>query len=774
MRGYHPKFTAWLWLVGMILIAVLGYRALSKDWLETSFLALLPTSEQNPEIAAIVQQRDQVLNRKLIWLIGAGDSTSAIRLAEQLKQTLTQSALFSNLTLQIPQQKYIDQYQQLFPLRYQLLTNETVATLNIDPKQFIQQNLQMLYSPIGQLQAANLEHDPLLLFSRYFNAAHPLKFNVEQGVVMVQDAGRYWALLLSDLENNDLQLDKLEYLQTLVENAKAHIQELHGELLVTGVPLFTAHGSQSAKQEISIIGFGSSAGIILLLLVTFRSIRPLLLSFLAIGSGMFAALVLTILFFGKIHILTLVFGASLIGVADDYAQHYLCDSYGVKNWNAEKGLRFILPGLFIGLLSNLLSYAGLGLSPFLGLQQMALFSAIGLLVAWLTVVLVFPLLLTGFSFEHVPGILKLTRHWEHSWPLWLFKNRRKLSLSLILFVTGGLWQLTPQDDVRLLQSVSPELMAVTEKIRSLLPVSPEQQFFLVSGQDQEAWHQNEQSLTQQLNALKAQSALGHYEAISDFWPSLKQQQANYQLLKDALYDSGLTEKYMLNLGFAHNAIQTELQVFKTAEHQTLDLNTWLEGSDESKQQLWLGCEHGQCRSIVSLIGIKDLSSVSALAKLPGVTWIDQVDQFSQLFKRYRIRASGLLLSAFCLAFLGLSLKFGWRNAVIITSVPLASLAVTLAALGWSGQLFSLFNLFALLLVLGIGIDYAIFFFIAEDRRASTSLGVTISALTTLLAFGLLALSSTQIVQAFGVTVGCGIITALLVSPLIGLKHLHQS
>jgi len=130
--------------------------------------------------------------------------------------------------------------------------------------------------------------------------------------------------------------------------------------------------------------------------------------------------------------------------------------------------------------------------------------------------------------------------------------------------------------------------------------------------------------------------------------------------------------------------------------------------------------------------------------------------------------------AYLLVFSGLGLKFGWRNALKITSIPVVAALVSLGMTGWFDQLFSLFNLFALLLVLGIGVDDAIFFFMADqankdddDKRASTSLAVTLSALTTLLAFGLLAVSSTEIVHAFGFTVAAGILTALILSPLVG-------
>ncbi len=773
MTVYHPKFTAGLWLLGMVIICILGSQALTKDWLETSFLALLPTDEQQPQVAKAIRQHNELINRKVIWLAGASSSQVAISHAQKLKQQLEQSQLFNKVVLELPQQHYIQQYQQLIPYRYQLLDSQTQAILAKNPEELLRQNLEILHSPLGQLQAADLEHDPVLIFSRYLNTQNPIKLNLEQGIVVVSDQEHFWALLLTDLHDEKLQLDKLETLASLVQTVSEQVKMAGGELLVSGMPLFTAQGAQSAKQEISTVGIGSSLGIVFLLWITFRSFRPLLLSALAIGAGLFAALVVCVLFFGKIHILTLVFGASLIGVADDYAQHFLCDSLGEKDWNPRKGLAFILPGLTFGLLSNLLSYAGLGFSPFPGLQEVALFSAMGLLVAWLTVVLLFPVLLTGFTFAHQPGILKLTRYWEQHWPRCLLKNWLSLSLLLLVFIVAGLWKLTPQDDIRLLQSAPAELMSAADKIRSLFPVSPDSQFFMVSGKDQADWYQNEQRLLNRLETLKQQKVIAQFEGLSHYWPDPRQQQQNYALVKHELVDSGLLERYMIELGFEQKAVSHELDEFVRAENKSLNLPEWLAIADEIKQKLWLGCQAGICRSTVTLTGITDIKALTALQGLPNVIWVDQVQQLSSLFERYRVRASVLLLSAFCLATVGLGFRFGWRNSGTIMSVPVVALAVALAMLGWFNQLFSLFNLFALLLVLGIGVDYGLFFFMAGDRRASTSLGVTLSALTTLLAFGLLATSSTEIVHAFGFTVTAGIVTAMLFAPLVGLKKFKK-
>jgi len=766
---YHPKVTASLWLLGIIVISILGSQVLTRDWLETGFLALLPTTEQKPEIAKATKQHNELMARKVIWLSGAATSQAAIVQAQQLKQRLQQSGLFSRIELEFSVQNYRESYQQLFPFRYQLLDPQTKLTLTRNPKDLIAQNIEILYSPIGQIQSTDLERDPLLLFSRYFNAQNPIKLNVEQGVVILHDEQKYWALLLTDLQDSTNKLEELETLLDLVGSAKSQTHAAGGELMVSGMPLFTAFGAQSANQEISTVGIGSSVGILLLMLLTFRSPRPLLLSFLAIGCGMFSALVLSVLFFGKINIITLVFGASLIGVADDYAVHFFCDSFGSEDWNPRRGLRYILPGLFIGLLTHLLSYAGLGFSPFPGLQEMAFFSAIGLLVAWLTVVMLFPVLLTGFKPEHEPKILKLTSYWQQHWPAWLLKNKRWLTVIVVIFIIAGICQLTPRDDVRLLQSAPVELVKTADKIKQLFPLSQDNQFFLVSGKDQNDWHDNEQQLLKRLEVLKQQDVLKYYQGISNYWPNEASQRENYHRLKQTFYESGLLKQYMTDLGFSDTAIKAELKQFLAAENKSIALTNWLKTADETRQQLWLGCDSGHCLSIVSLTGISNLPILAGLQNLQGVSLVDPAGDLSALFARYRVRASWLLVGAYGLVFMGLGLKFGWRNGLTIISVPVVAALAALAMSGWFNQLFSLFNLFALLLVLGIGIDDAVFFFMATDKRNSTSLAVTLSALTTLLAFGLLAISSTQIVHAFGFTITAGILTALMGAPLIGFR-----
>ena len=86
-------------------------------------------------------------------------------------------------------------------------------------------------------------------------------------------------------------------------------------------------------------------------------------------------------------------GASLIGGAQDYGIYFLCNRVGadaqVDSWRL---LRRLLPALLLALITTVIGYMGLALTPFPGLRQIAVFSALGLVFAWLTVVFWFPLL----------------------------------------------------------------------------------------------------------------------------------------------------------------------------------------------------------------------------------------------------------------------------------------------------------------------------------------------------------------------------------------------
>ncbi len=119
-----------------------------------------------------------------------------------------------------------------------------------------------------------------------------------------------------------------------------------------------------ANREINTIGWGSLAAVLLLVWLAFRSLRPILLVAASLLIGCGVALAVTVLVFGKVHVLTLVFGASLVGVAEDYGIHWFASRQAEPADRRWKLLRHLLPGLWLALLTSALAYLALGLAPF--------------------------------------------------------------------------------------------------------------------------------------------------------------------------------------------------------------------------------------------------------------------------------------------------------------------------------------------------------------------------------------------------------------------------
>ena len=122
-------------------------------------------------------------------------------------------------------------------------------------------------------------------------------------------------------------------------------------------------------------------------------------------------------------------------------------------------------------------------------------------------------------------------------------------------------------------------------------------------------------------------------------------------------------------------------------------------------------------------------------------------------------AGTVLVTFFLLRLLSLFGRRAWRAWV---PTALAAL-LSLAALGWIGEPLQLFGVLAQLLLLGLGIDYGIFLLEHEGDGASW-LAICLGGASTLLAFGLLALSSTPALHGFGLTLLLGIGLVWLLSP----------
>jgi predicted exporter len=106
---------------------------------------------------------------------------------------------------------------------------------------------------------------------------------------------------------------------------------------------------------------------------------------------------------------------------------------------------------------------------------------------------------------------------------------------------------------------------------------------------------------------------------------------------------------------------------------------------------------------------------------------------------------------------------------------LCAVVVVAAILNLSGESFSLFHVLTLLLVMGLGLDYSLFFNRSEGteaERAKTAFGLLVCSATTILVFGVLAFSKIPILHAIGATAACGSFCSLLFARLMAKEEVH--
>jgi predicted exporter len=171
--------------------------------------------------------------------------------------------------------------------------------------------------------------------------------------------------------------------------------------------------------------------------------------------------------------------------------------------------------------------------------------------------------------------------------------------------------------------------------------------------------------------------------------------------------------------------------------------------------------------VVALQGLTRPEAVrAAFANVSNVRLVDPTADFSELLGKYQQRALQLTGLSALLMFAALAIRYGWKGAAWVMTPSAIAVLLAPTMLMLAGQALTFFHAMAIVLLLSITSDYAIFCAeSASDRRPITLLAVWMAALTTLLSFGLLAASHVPAVYNFGSTMLIGILLAFFTAPL---------
>ena len=157
-----------------------------------------------------------------------------------------------------------------------------------------------------------------------------------------------------------------------------------------------------------------------------------------------------------------------------------------------------------------------------------------------------------------------------------------------------------------------------------------------------------------------------------------------------------------------------------------------------------------------------------LAGMEGVRLFDQTRFLEGAYGRFRARTMQMIGFGLIAVFLLLLVRYRKLVPALAAFLPaVLSAATSLSVLVLLGFEANLMHLVALLLVLSMGVDYGVFMVEIRDSdegAGPTLSGILVACLTTVLSFGLLAMSENPALRALGAISGIGSVLSLVLAP----------
>lgn len=547
-----------------------------------------------------------------------------------------------------------------------------------------------------------------------------------------------------------------------------------------GVPLFTDAAATRARDELGRIGAFSTAGVLLFALAFFGRIATLVLLAGSVAAGFAAGLGAALGLFDSLALVTFVFGATLIGVAVDYGAHWFAFASSIPDPIARR--RALAPGLLTAALSSALAYGVLIATPLPGLRQMGLLAAGGLLTTLAVVLFWLPYAdrwaprrdtrLVRFLETRLPRLPR----WDELPRL----GQAALALGAVAFLAVGAARIEWASGIRDLQFVPAGLAEAQTRLSTALRLPSPAQVFVVSGATEDAVLAAEERL---LTALRADPTLDIQPlAMADYVPSAARQAEDARLVREALRritprmtdvlgagpqlpdpspeaprvtaDAVLATPFGAALG--HLRLTSEADVAAGVEKTVAHL-VMLSG---------VRAEHLEKLRAIESVARADGPDASATSDIATrVRFVNLTGDMETILTRYRNRVLESALAGLGLLALVALRIFGLHNAWRALLPALFGMLGALAAFGWAGIPVTLFTTLAIVLVLGLGVDYGIFL-TRSPTDGRTAAAVLFSGVTTLLSFGLLAASETPALAAFGWTVVYGLCLVWTIAQLV--------
>lgn len=525
------------------------------------------------------------------------------------------------------------------------------------------------------------------------------------------------------------------------------------------VARFAAASEDRIRSEITWL---NGIGIVLVAAVAllFLRRRVVLLHLLVLAAmavvGGFAG---TLLVFPSVHILTLVVGGLLVGVAVDYGIHLLLHRPRAPGAGFHEVLREVRKPLLASALSTAAGFGALFFAELPLLRQIGVFVAAGLLSALAACWIYLPL------WPRREALSSLAVPRQTSRRRWLFP----VAVAVFLLPLAGWLRLDWHDDIRELQPPMEEIWKADAEVRRLVAGDGESVSWICAGESLREARTNLASF----EARWAESG-GERENLLSLSPWVAEPEAN-DAVRAAFEQMPNFENVLRNeletAGFEADAFAPffeELESWLSPDAPTYrDRVAALASALDGPSGLLL--QHSVDHAFF-LVSAPREAVPPNWTPPPGTVSTTQVESLNELFSQYRQTAWRLSGISFGVIAIGVLLLYG-KSAGTVLVLPCLAWAWGLGVLGGVASPLSLFHVLGSFLGFCVALDYGLFFHHARRSQDILPGSIRVSAATTLSAFGVLSLASIPAVAALGRSVFLVVFAALF---LVEVANLFRS
>ena len=709
--------------------------------LKTEIMDIAPRVQEDPAVTETLDRLSKAYTNRVNVLFGSGDLGEAVEAGAYFAGALAGQPLKVNFLLGEDGAEALDLISRF---NHRLLSDSAAELLEAGKFREVRDNaVAALYSPAG-VALLPLEQDPFFLAAGFMAGMAPswTNFFPSRGVLSASRGGVSYAYMSLDLAG----LSPAYLLPALkgINGAEgATASRFPGvSINISGVPLHSAQAISESARETNIIAGASALLIFLISYAVFGSARCFLYALFTMGAGIALAFMLTSLIFREMHVLVPVFGAGLMGLCIDYHIHYFAErGFADDPWpNIGRAFGVCLATTVTGF--AVMAFSGVPI-----LLHMAVFAVLGLLNTYAIIRFLYPRFLGKAKVRAVPPWAVRAVGRVRDMAAAAFRRHALAKAALILIVSGtGMVRLRPGDDLKNLYTPEKSMLEKEAFFAEISGVASSPVMVVVKGDGQQDVLEKEEALRRALGGF---SCLAVTQAV----PSLKRQEKNYALV-EALYRSEL-DAYTAAMGAPPSVKDGAWASLLSQKDVRLE-------PGDAPAALRPLCSGSS--SVIVVENPRDRAALAHMASDGGGLYSDRFQEISRALKALRERATWFLLLTCALVFCALAVIYkSTAKALAILAPSLLAVALTLGVLGFAGAPVSLFNVLALLLIVYLGADYAVFS--AEGRGGHTAAAVALSCLTSVVSFGALGLTSFAVTKALGATLCLGLMFSYLLSPL---------